>query len=82
MKSEDSAPDRNGRQRRKGKPMRFEDLTPEQQEKAKTCKTAEDVLALAKAEGYDLSDEELEGISGGWDCDWWGVGYTKSCTDF
>ena len=37
--------------------MRFEDLTPEQMEKAKACKTAEDILALAKKEGIDLSDE-------------------------
>ena len=37
--------------------MRFKDLTPEQQEKAKACKTPEEILALAKEEGYDLSDE-------------------------
>ena len=50
--------------------MKFEDLTPEQQEKARACKTPEDILALAKEEGYDLSEEELDGISGGvsWDC--------------
>lgn len=50
--------------------MRFEDLTPEQQEKAKTCKTPEDFLALAEAEGYKLSDDELAAVSGGvnWNC--------------
>ena len=49
--------------------MNFEDLTPEQQEKAKACRTAEDILALAKEEGYELSDTELESIAGGyfWD---------------
>ena len=46
--------------------MNLEDLTPEQQEKAKACKTPEDVLALAKEVGYELSDEELAGIAGGW----------------
>ena len=46
--------------------MNFEDLSPEQQQKAKACKTPEDILALAKEEGYELSDEELSGISGGW----------------
>ena len=49
--------------------MKFSDLTPEQQEKARACKTPEDMLALAKAEGYELSDEDLEAVSGGnaWD---------------
>jgi len=50
--------------------MNYEELTPEQQKKAKACKTPEDVLALAKEEGLELSDEELEAVSGGWDdCD-------------
>lgn len=40
-------------------------MTPEQLEKAQACKTPEDVLALAKAEGYELTDEELELITGG-----------------
>ena len=47
--------------------MRFEDLTPEQMEKVKGCKTPEEILALAQDEGYELNDEELEGVSGGWD---------------
>ena len=50
--------------------MKFEDLTPEQQEKAKACKTPEDMMKLAKEEGYNLSEAELETIAGGvsWDC--------------
>lgn len=49
--------------------MNFEDLTPEQQEKMRACKTTEDILALAKEAGCELSDEELEAVSGGftWD---------------
>ena len=54
--------------------MKFEDLTPEQQEKAKACKTPEDVLALAKEEGFALSDEELEAVSGGEE-------WVKRCND-
>ena len=47
--------------------MNFEDLkNPELQEKLKAAKTPEDILALAQEEGYELSDSELEGISGGW----------------
>ena len=50
--------------------MNFSELTPEQQEKAKACKTPEDMIALAKEEGYELSEEDLVAVSGGasWDC--------------
>ena len=37
--------------------MDFKDLSPELA-----------MLALAKKEGYKLSDEEMEGIAGGWSC--------------
>ena len=50
--------------------MIFEDLTPEQREKARACKTPEEMLALAKEEGRELSEEELKAVSGGslcWD---------------
>ena len=47
--------------------MGFEDLTPEQIEKAKACKTAEELAAIAKEEGAELADEALEGIAGGID---------------
>lgn len=45
--------------------MKHEDLTPEQRTKAKACKTPEDLLALAKKEGYELSVEQLEEVAGG-----------------
>ena len=46
--------------------MDFEDLkNPELQEKLKSAKTPEELVALAKDEGYDLSDEQLAAISGG-----------------
>ena len=51
--------------------MRYENLAPELREKAKACKTPEDIMALAKAEGYKLSEDELASVSGGgdWSCD-------------
>lgn len=50
---------------------------PEQlMEEARNCKTPEELLDLAKREGVTLSDEQLEGISGGQD--WCGpYGCTK-----
>ena len=46
------------------------DLSPELREKARACKTPDEMLALAKAEGYKLSEEELAAVSGGgtWSC--------------
>ena len=40
-------------------------LTDEQKQMVKECKTPEDMLALTKKLGYQLSDEELDAISGG-----------------
>lgn len=45
--------------------MNVEDLTPEQLEKAKACKSSEELAALAAEVGVKLSDEELESLSGG-----------------
>ena len=40
-------------------------LTEEQIEKAKACKSSDEILQLAKAEGIELTDEQLEAVSGG-----------------
>ena len=45
--------------------MTFEDLSPELKGKALACKTPEELLALAKTEGIDLTNDQLESISGG-----------------
>ena len=46
--------------------MNFESLkNPELQEKLKACTSTEELVALAKAEGLELSDEQLESVSGG-----------------
>ena len=44
-------------------------LSDEQRNKLATCKNADEILALANAEGVELTDEQLEAISGGgWAC--------------
>ena len=52
------------------------DISPELREKAKSCTTPEELLALAKSEGYKLSEAELEAVAGGG----WGSGIC-SCSD-
>ena len=49
--------------------MNINDLTPEQIEKAKAAKSTDELLALAKEEGVELTDEQLEAVAGGGD-DW------------
>ena len=51
--------------------MKFKDMTSDLKSKIINCKTAEELLEIAKEEGYELSDEELSQISGGslWSCD-------------
>ena len=45
--------------------MENNDLTPEQREKVLACQTPEELLELAKSEGYELSEDETSTISGG-----------------
>ena len=41
--------------------MDYSKLTEEQKAKILACKTPEDIIELAKTEGYELSDDELDG---------------------
>ena len=45
--------------------MGFENMTPEQREKARVARTPEELEALAEEEGLPLSDEQLEAAGGG-----------------
>ena len=46
--------------------MKFEDLkNPELQEKLKSANTPDELVALAKGEGLELTDAQLEAVSGG-----------------
>ena len=44
---------------------RYNELTDELKEKAKACKSADELVKLAQANMITLSDEEIEAISGG-----------------
>ena len=48
-------------------------LSEEQIKKVEACKDSEEILNLAKAEGIELTDEQLEAVSGG------GCFYTIKC---
>ena len=41
------------------------DISPELREKAKVCTSPEELMELAKREGYKLTETELESVSGG-----------------
>ena len=43
----------------------FSQLTPEQMKKARECKSSDDLVELAKSEGVELTDEQLDAIAGG-----------------
>ena len=45
--------------------MDYNDLSDELKAKVSEAKSAEELLALAAQEGMELSDEQLEAISGG-----------------
>ena len=45
--------------------MKLEGLSPELREEVLACETPEEILALARKVGHDLSDDELEAIAGG-----------------
>ncbi len=52
-------------------------LTEEQIKKVEACKSSEEILNIAKAEGIELTDEQLEAVSGGGGC--FGGTYTPKC---
>ena len=45
-------------------------LTDEQKKRVEAAKTPEELLALAKEAGYELSPEQLESVAGGGGSDW------------
>lgn len=55
--------------------MDLNNLPDELKEKAKTCESASELLALADSEGVELTDDQLEAVSGGVD---WGNSFNCS----
>ena len=49
--------------------MNFADIPDDIRERALACKSPEELLSLAKEEGYELSDEDLDAVNGGGDWD-------------
>ena len=47
--------------------MQLDELSDDLKAKVLACKSPEELLALAQEEGYELSDDELEAVSGGGD---------------
>lgn len=43
----------------------FDSLTEEQQAKALACKTPEELFELARDEGVELNEDDLDAINGG-----------------
>ena len=43
----------------------FNELTPDQMEKARACKSSDELVELAESEGIELTDEQLDAVSGG-----------------
>ena len=46
----------------------FNILTDEQKEAVMTAQTPEELIALAKEQGYELTDEDMMAVSTGWHC--------------
>ena len=44
----------------------FENLTDDQKARAVAAKTPEEILELVREGGYELTEEELDSIIGGW----------------
>ena len=50
---------------RKDCTMKFEELSPEQIERAKKCETLEERMAFIADEGIELTDEQMDSIAAG-----------------
>ena len=47
----------------------FNILTDEQKKSVEEAQTPEELIALAKSQGYELTSEDMLAVSTGWQCD-------------
>ena len=59
--------------------INFDDLSPELKDKLASCESPDDYAKLAKSVGIELTEEELDSISGG---GIWGGGCKKSAEKY
>ena len=59
----------------------FNKLNDEQKEKAKECKTLDELMAFAGKEGIELPDEMLDNVAGGFQVEWHKVDMNQSDYD-
>lgn len=45
--------------------MDFDGLTEDQKARIRTCESADELRAIAEEQGLELSDDQLEAVSGG-----------------
>ena len=62
--------------------MEFKDLTDEQKERAKAITSKEELVAFAEEEGIELTDEQLDAMSGGDDSFHWFGGCHADCEGY
>lgn len=60
--------------------MEFKGLSPELQEKLQEVKTPDELVALAKEQGVELTDDQLSAIAGGEDL--WDQTHRDDCAKF
>lgn len=61
--------------------MEMKGLSAEQQMKLDACTTSDELLELVKEEGIELTDEQIDQISGGLEKDWGGLYTCPFCEE-
>lgn len=57
----------------------YQGMTDDQKKRAQSITSPEEMLAFAREEGYELTDEQLEGVAGGWEGVCFGVCEPDEC---